>query len=143
MFNILVFQLPFCKPDLSSASLQTKSKHKIKAQRKKAASTNPARVQPTLPLFDFQTYLREKDMRRFKLLIDQPQKCHTGGDGEDDFPYMLIAVKSTAADFDKRQVTEGFRSQTSERPKLEQKRWQVCCATFLRQLLELSTGVLA
>uniref|UniRef100_A0A8C7ZGA1 Hexosyltransferase n=1 Tax=Oryzias sinensis TaxID=183150 RepID=A0A8C7ZGA1_9TELE len=96
--------LPFCKPDLSSASLQTKSKHKIKAQRKKAASTNPAALQPTLPLFDFQTYLREKDRRRFKLLIDQPQKCHTGGDGEDDFPYMLIAVKSTAADFDKRQV---------------------------------------
>ncbi|KAF6717205.1 UDP-GlcNAc:betaGal beta-1,3-N-acetylglucosaminyltransferase 9 [Oryzias melastigma] len=97
--------LPFCKPELSSAPLQTKSKRKIKSQRKKAAPTSPAGLQPTLPLFDFQTYLREKDKRRFQLLIDQPQKCQTGGGaGEEDFPYMLIAVKSTAADFDKRQV---------------------------------------
>lgn len=66
-----------------------------------------------MPPFDFEGYLRAKDNRDFKLLIDQPEKCHIrgaeeedgGGGGDDDTaPYMLIAVKSIAADFDKRQV---------------------------------------
>lgn len=67
-----------------------------------------------MPPFDFDGYLREKDNRNFKLLIDQPEKCHIrgaageGGGGifEDSTaaPYMLIAVKSVAADFHKRQV---------------------------------------
>lgn len=57
----------------------------------------------------------EKDKRDFKLLIDQPEKCLLGGGEEEGAPgggaaaaaapYMLIAVKSVAADFDKRQVT--------------------------------------
>lgn len=70
---------------------------------------------PTMPPFDFEGYLREKDNRDFKLLIDQPEKCNIGGaEGEEGggsgskgsttAPYMLIAVKSIAADFDKRQV---------------------------------------
>lgn len=66
-----------------------------------------------MPPFDFEGYLREKDKRDFKLLIDQPEKCHIreaeegGGRGDKGpitAPYMLIAVKSVAADFDKRQV---------------------------------------
>lgn len=65
-----------------------------------------------MPPFDFESYLREKDNRNFKLLIDQPEKCHIGGAEEEGgggrgvttAPYMLIAVKSIAADFDKRQV---------------------------------------
>lgn len=68
---------------------------------------------PTMPPFDFEGYLREKDNRNFKLLIDQPDKCHIGGavveegggsKGSTTTPYMLIAVKSIPADFDKRQV---------------------------------------
>ncbi|XP_023683033.2 UDP-GlcNAc:betaGal beta-1,3-N-acetylglucosaminyltransferase 9 [Paramormyrops kingsleyae] len=55
----------------------------------------------THPPFDFQQYLRNKDCRHFRLLIDQPGKC-SGGPGE--APFLLIAVKSVAADFDKRQV---------------------------------------
>uniref|UniRef100_A0A8C2K1R5 Hexosyltransferase n=1 Tax=Cyprinus carpio TaxID=7962 RepID=A0A8C2K1R5_CYPCA len=38
--------------------------------------------------------------RDFKLLIDQPTKCS----GPEGAPYMLIAIKSVATDFDKRQV---------------------------------------
>lgn len=64
-----------------------------------------------MPPFDFEGYLREKDNRDFKLLIDQPEKCNIGGAREEEegggsaaAPYMLIAVKSIAADFDKRQV---------------------------------------
>lgn len=69
---------------------------------------------PAMPPFDFEGYLREKDNRDFNLLIDQPEKCHIGGSLEEGggrgekgsitAPYMLIAVKSIAADFDKRQV---------------------------------------
>lgn len=69
-----------------------------------------------MPMFDFEGYMREKDNRNFKLLIDQPEKCElrgmgkeAGGRGErrsEGSPYMLIAVKSTAEDFDKRQVKE-------------------------------------
>lgn len=69
-----------------------------------------------MPPFDFKSYLLEKDNRDFNLLIDQPEKCLLGGaEGEGPqggsegaataAPYMLIAVKSVAADFDKRQVT--------------------------------------
>lgn len=62
-----------------------------------------------MPPFDFEGYLRQKDNRNFRLLIDQPDKCHIeGAEGIDkdstSAPYMLIAVKSVAADFDKRQV---------------------------------------
>lgn len=69
---------------------------------------------PTMQPFDFEGYLREKDNRNFKLLIDQPAKCNiAGAEGEGagrrdkdstNAPYMLIAIKSIAADFDKRQV---------------------------------------
>ena len=58
---------------------------------------------PTMPPFDFEAYLRAKDNRDFGLRIDQPEKCMMGA-GEAAGPYMLIAVKSVAADFDKRQV---------------------------------------
>lgn len=48
--------------------------------------------------FDFGRYLRAKDRRRFPLLIDQPHKCRG------DPPHLLIAVKSVAADFERRQA---------------------------------------
>ncbi|MBN3311062.1 B3GN9 acetylglucosaminyltransferase, partial [Amia calva] len=51
----------------------------------------------TRPPFDFQLYLRNKDCRDFELLLNQPKKC--SGD-----PFLLIAVKSLADEFDKRQV---------------------------------------
>ncbi|XP_006878767.1 PREDICTED: UDP-GlcNAc:betaGal beta-1,3-N-acetylglucosaminyltransferase 9 [Elephantulus edwardii] len=57
---------------------------------------------PTGP-FDFGRYLRAKDQRRFPLLINQPHKClgdGTPGGGPD----LLIAVKSVAADFERRQA---------------------------------------
>lgn len=57
---------------------------------------------PTGP-FDFGRYLRAKDQRRFPLLIDQPHKCQ--GDGAPGGgPDLLIAVKSVAADFQRRQA---------------------------------------
>ncbi|XP_004460945.1 UDP-GlcNAc:betaGal beta-1,3-N-acetylglucosaminyltransferase 9 [Dasypus novemcinctus] len=57
---------------------------------------------PTGP-FDFGRYLRAKDQRRFPLLINQPLKCR--GDGEPGGPPdLLIAVKSVAADFERRQA---------------------------------------
>lgn len=73
---------------------------------------------PTIPPFDFEAYLREKDNRNFKLLIDQPEKCHIRGAeeqgrGSNSAPYMLIAVKSIAADFDKRQVKYAARRYVS------------------------------
>lgn len=87
-----------------------KSKKKFKSQSKNARPTKTAgNLRTTLPPFDFKAYLREKDNRDFKLLIDQPEKCHLEEEesrkGFAAAPYMLIAVKSVAADFDKRQVT--------------------------------------
>ncbi|XP_040134895.2 UDP-GlcNAc:betaGal beta-1,3-N-acetylglucosaminyltransferase 9 isoform X2 [Ictidomys tridecemlineatus] len=62
---------------------------------------------PPLPTptgsFDFRRYLRAKDQRRFSLLINQPHKCR--GDGAPGGqPDLLIAVKSVAADFERRQA---------------------------------------
>lgn len=111
-------QLPPCKPQSKTKPPQPKNKPpqpknkpkgKSKSRRKNAAPTKaPAKPLPTMPLFDFEGYLSQKDNRHFKLLIDQPEKCHMdgggGGGGGATAPYMLIAVKSVAADFDKRQV---------------------------------------
>lgn len=115
-------QLPPCKPQSKSKPPQPKSKPQAKAKKKSKsrqknvqptkAAGNPL---PTMPPFDFEGYLRDKDNRNFKLLTDQPEKCHITGSEEDErgggedegsstAPYMLIAVKSIAADFDKRQV---------------------------------------
>ncbi|XP_026221005.1 UDP-GlcNAc:betaGal beta-1,3-N-acetylglucosaminyltransferase 9 isoform X2 [Anabas testudineus] len=109
--------LPPCKPKSNSKAPQSKSKPQVKSKgksksrRKNAVPTKtPGRALPTMPPFDFEGYLRQKDNRNFKLLIDQPEKCHIGGAGgridkdSTSAPYMLIAVKSIAADFDKRQV---------------------------------------
>lgn len=52
---------------------------------------------PTGP-FDFGRYLRAKDQRRFPLLINQPSKCRGAR------PHLLIAVKSVASDFERRQA---------------------------------------
>ncbi|KAM8891496.1 UDP-GlcNAc:betaGal beta-1,3-N-acetylglucosaminyltransferase 9 isoform 3-T3 [Spinachia spinachia] len=102
------------KPQYKSKDL-SKSKGKSKSQLKNAVPTKAVlRPVPTLPSFDFEGYLREKDNRNFKLLIDQPEKCYIGGaveeaagggsKGSTTAPYMLIAVKSIPGDFDKRQV---------------------------------------
>ncbi|XP_034391587.1 UDP-GlcNAc:betaGal beta-1,3-N-acetylglucosaminyltransferase 9 [Cyclopterus lumpus] len=102
------------KPPQSKVKRQVKSKGNSKSLRKNAVPT-ASKPLPTLPPFDFDGYLREKDNRNFKLLIDQPEKCHIGGAEEEEegeggikgtstAPYMLIAVKSIPADFDKRQV---------------------------------------
>ncbi|XP_003472082.2 UDP-GlcNAc:betaGal beta-1,3-N-acetylglucosaminyltransferase 9 [Cavia porcellus] len=62
----------------------------------------PAPHTPPGP-FDFRGYLRAKDQRRFPLLINQPHKCR--GDGaRGGRPDLLIAVKSVAADFERRQA---------------------------------------
>lgn len=87
----------------SKAKQQGKTKSQAKAKTKggvkKAAPTKTA-VGPTLAPFDFEDYLRKKDSRNFRMTIDQPDKCSGPGGA----PYLLIAVKSVAADFDKRQV---------------------------------------
>ncbi|XP_059191473.1 UDP-GlcNAc:betaGal beta-1,3-N-acetylglucosaminyltransferase 9 [Centropristis striata] len=97
------------KPPQSQPKPQVKSKGKSKLRRKNAVPTKAAgKPLPTMPPFDFEGYLREKDNRNFKLLIDQPEKCHIEGaeeeEGSTTSPYMLIAVKSIPADFEKRQV---------------------------------------
>ncbi|XP_077840342.1 UDP-GlcNAc:betaGal beta-1,3-N-acetylglucosaminyltransferase 9 isoform X1 [Macaca mulatta] len=62
----------------------------------------PVPPTPTGP-FDFARYLRAKDQRRFPLLINQPHKCR--GDGAPGGrPDLLIAVKSVAEDFERRQA---------------------------------------
>lgn len=107
---------PTCKPQAKPKN-QVKAKAKSKQRRKNIKPTG--KPLPTLPPFDFKSYLREKDNRNFNLLIDQPEKCLLGRAEEEGreggsrgaagaaaaAPYMLIAVKSVAADFDKRQVT--------------------------------------
>ncbi|XP_047452398.1 UDP-GlcNAc:betaGal beta-1,3-N-acetylglucosaminyltransferase 9 [Mugil cephalus] len=103
--------LPPCNPQTKSEP-EVKSRGKSKSRRKNVTQTKAAGNRlPTLPPFDFEGYLKEKDNRNFKLLIDQPEKCHIGGEeegggerGSRTAPYMLIAVKSIAADFEKRQV---------------------------------------
>ncbi|XP_067275854.1 UDP-GlcNAc:betaGal beta-1,3-N-acetylglucosaminyltransferase 9 [Pseudorasbora parva] len=94
--------IPPCKPEV-----QIKSKahgSKVKSQKAKSKfhqhSTMTASLLPTRASFDFYDYLRKKDQRDFKLLIDQPTKCS----GPEGAPHMLIAIKSVATDFDKRQV---------------------------------------
>ncbi|KAL7878729.1 hypothetical protein AOLI_G00097030 [Acnodon oligacanthus] len=75
-------------------------KLKQKDRKRKAIAPKANTVAPTLPQFDFEDYLRKKDQREFRMLIDQPEKCL----GPEGAPYLLIAIKSVAADFDKRQV---------------------------------------
>ncbi|XP_061628944.1 UDP-GlcNAc:betaGal beta-1,3-N-acetylglucosaminyltransferase 9 [Phyllopteryx taeniolatus] len=105
-------QLPPCehKPKRPQPKSKAQSKPKGRSQSRQKSIT-PTKMTgaplPTMPLFDFVGYLRDKDNRNFQLLIDQPQKCQLGGSqqaGESHQLYMLIAVKSVAADFDKRQV---------------------------------------
>ncbi|XP_068168867.1 UDP-GlcNAc:betaGal beta-1,3-N-acetylglucosaminyltransferase 9 [Antennarius striatus] len=99
---------PKGKPPKALSKPQVKSKGKSKVPQKNVVPT-PG---PTMAPFDFEGYLREKDKRDFKLLIDQPDKCHVTESQQDEgvtdtstaAPYMLIAVKSVAADFEKRQV---------------------------------------
>lgn len=105
------------KPPQPKSKIQVKSKGKSKLRRKNVKPTKTtSKPLPTLPPFDFEGYLREKDNRNFKLLIDQPEKCLLGGAAEEGGHktsattalYMLIAVKSVAADFDKRQVMPSY-----------------------------------
>lgn len=83
----------------SEVKSQSKSITQTKAKSKFKHST-AATVSPTHTSFDFEDYLRKIDQRDFKLLIDQPTKCS----GREGSPYLLIAIKSLAVDFDKRQV---------------------------------------
>ncbi|CAL8262358.1 unnamed protein product [Merluccius merluccius] len=91
------------KPSKASPA---KNKRKRKGWRENVTTAKNAGVaMPTMPPFDFEGYLREKDNRDFGLRIDQPEKCMMGErESSTAGPYMLIAVKSVAADFDKRQV---------------------------------------
>ncbi|XP_036400142.1 UDP-GlcNAc:betaGal beta-1,3-N-acetylglucosaminyltransferase 9 [Megalops cyprinoides] len=95
---------PPAKPQ-SKAQSKPQSKAQAKAegqaQQKGKAKEGAGKAQPALPTrppFDFEQYLLNKDSRNFQLLIDQPGKC------AGDPPYLLIAIKSVAADFHKRQV---------------------------------------
>ncbi|CAI5782069.1 UDPbeta-1,3-N-acetylglucosaminyltransferaseGlcNAc:betaGal c:betaGal beta- [Podarcis lilfordi] len=54
----------------------------------------------TQPAFDFKRYLRNKDNRKFDLLINQPKKCKRNPGG----PFLLIAIKSLVEDFDRREI---------------------------------------
>ncbi|XP_030060794.1 UDP-GlcNAc:betaGal beta-1,3-N-acetylglucosaminyltransferase 9 [Microcaecilia unicolor] len=54
----------------------------------------------TYSSFDFQQYLRNKDKRNYNLLINQPNKCIKNPKD----PFLLIAIKSTVEDFDRREI---------------------------------------
>uniref|UniRef100_A0A4W4H8M7 Hexosyltransferase n=1 Tax=Electrophorus electricus TaxID=8005 RepID=A0A4W4H8M7_ELEEL len=82
----------------SSKVLKTPVKLKKRVGNNKTPTK--ASVSPTPFHFDFEGYLRKKDQREFEMLINQPEKCS----GPEGAPYLLIAIKSVAADFDKRQV---------------------------------------
>ncbi|KAF7699029.1 UDP-GlcNAc:betaGal beta-1,3-N-acetylglucosaminyltransferase 9 [Silurus meridionalis] len=86
------------KPQAKLKSPKGKAKFKTKSGKKKP--TVKTTTAPTRPQFDFKEYLRRKDQREFNMLIDQPEKCK----GPKGAPYLLIAIKSVAVDFDKRQV---------------------------------------
>ncbi|XP_026783066.1 UDP-GlcNAc:betaGal beta-1,3-N-acetylglucosaminyltransferase 9 [Pangasianodon hypophthalmus] len=86
------------KPQTKLKAPKSQVKSKKKDGRKKP--TAKTITVPTLPQFDFEDYLLKKDQREFKMLIDQPEKCK----GPKGAPYLLIAIKSVAVDFDKRQV---------------------------------------
>ncbi|XP_072551834.1 UDP-GlcNAc:betaGal beta-1,3-N-acetylglucosaminyltransferase 9 [Salminus brasiliensis] len=103
--------LPQCNPE-PKLPVQGKSKSQSKSKgqknttkskqkdKKRKATTTKDNIMPTHPQFDFEDYLRKKDQRDFRILIDQPEKCS----GPKGAPYLLIAIKSVAADFEKRQV---------------------------------------
>lgn len=94
--------IPPCKPEVQIKP-KAQRPSKVKSQKAKSKFLQPsttASLLPTHASFDFYDYLRKKDQRDFKLLIDQPTKCS----GPEGAPYMLIAIKSVATDFDKRQV---------------------------------------
>ncbi|KAG2469576.1 B3GN9 acetylglucosaminyltransferase, partial [Polypterus senegalus] len=58
----------------------------------------PENVQPSgTPSFNFHHYLRNIHCRDFSLLLNQPTKCNPA-------PFLLIAVKSLANEFEKREV---------------------------------------
>jgi len=113
-------ELPACKSQSNTGARQSDPKRKVKPSQAPPAKNKKKRkgwrdnVPPTkkagvaaatMPPFDFKGYLREKDNRDFRLRIDQPEKCMLGErESQTAGPYMLIAVKSVAADFDKRQV---------------------------------------
>ncbi|XP_051579883.1 UDP-GlcNAc:betaGal beta-1,3-N-acetylglucosaminyltransferase 9-like [Myxocyprinus asiaticus] len=84
----------------SKSKTRTKAKSKLKQKDESHQPSTTSSLLPTHASFDFEDYLRKKDQRDFKLLIDQPVKCS----GPEGAPYMLIAIKSVAMDFDKRQV---------------------------------------
>lgn len=97
--------IPPCKPEVHIKP-KAQRPSKVKSQKAKSKFLQPsttASLLPTHASFDFYEYLRKKDQRDFKLLIDQPTKCS----GPEGAPYMLIAIKSVATDFDKRQVVRG------------------------------------
>ncbi|XP_066541657.1 UDP-GlcNAc:betaGal beta-1,3-N-acetylglucosaminyltransferase 9 [Hoplias malabaricus] len=101
--------LPQCNPE-PKVQAQAKSKPQSKAknlknqgkskQKNRKAITPKPSVLSTRPPFDFEDYLHKKDQREFRMRIDQPEKCS----GPKGAPYLLIAIKSIAADFEKRQV---------------------------------------
>ncbi|XP_005159205.1 UDP-GlcNAc:betaGal beta-1,3-N-acetylglucosaminyltransferase 9 isoform X1 [Danio rerio] len=98
--------IPPCQPEVQTKSKpQGQSKVKPQKARSKTKSkfqqaSTTASLLPTQHSFDFADYLRKKDQRDFKMLIDQPTKCSE----PESAPYMLIAIKSVTTDFDKRQV---------------------------------------
>lgn len=55
---------------------------------------------PTHSTFDFRLYLRNKDNRKFNLLINQPKKCMRSSER----PFLLVAIKSLVEEFDRREI---------------------------------------
>ncbi|XP_066493099.1 UDP-GlcNAc:betaGal beta-1,3-N-acetylglucosaminyltransferase 9 [Tiliqua scincoides] len=69
---------------------------KVASQEDRATTPPPV----THPIFDFKHYLRNKDSRKFELLINQSKKCKRSPGG----PFLLIVIKSLVEDFDRREI---------------------------------------
>nr|XP_003221645.2 PREDICTED: UDP-GlcNAc:betaGal beta-1,3-N-acetylglucosaminyltransferase 9 isoform X1 [Anolis carolinensis] len=70
----------------------------LKVASESHVGTSPPPSTPSA--FDFRQYLRDKDNRKFDILINQPKKCKRNPGG----PFLLIAVKSLVEDFDRREI---------------------------------------
>lgn len=101
--KILKISLQTVKPKTFLESENSPSKAKLLSDlynaQEASEEAKPTTSVVTVPPFDFQQYLRNKDYRNFSLLINQPNKCNKpSGDS-----FLLIAVKSIVEDFDRRE----------------------------------------
>ncbi|XP_034281373.1 UDP-GlcNAc:betaGal beta-1,3-N-acetylglucosaminyltransferase 9 [Pantherophis guttatus] len=98
-----VFQVPVFQKE-SNVEIHTSEPRIISPMKDATLESQEDQVtHPALPThstFDFRLYLRNKDNRKFNLLINQPKKCMRSSER----PFLLVAVKSLVEEFDHREI---------------------------------------